>query len=80
MRWRDRTGLRHWAHRRALYGLAYVWRLALVGTTFIAVGGSVGKTTTKDSIATILSTRFRTAKTGYNQNDEGIAASSAVLR
>ncbi len=70
MRWRDGTGFRRWAHRRALYGLAYVWRRVLVGTTFIAVGGSVGKTTTKDSIAAILSTRFRTAKTRYNQNDE----------
>ena len=68
-----------WAHRQILYGLAYVWRRLLLGTTFIAVSGSVGKTTTKDCIAGILSTRFRTAKTRYNQND-GYGVPRSILR
>jgi UDP-N-acetylmuramoyl-tripeptide--D-alanyl-D-alanine ligase len=61
--------VRHWCYRQGLYALAYVWRRLLVRTTFVAVAGSVGKTTTKDCVAGILSARFRTAKTRYNQND-----------
>jgi UDP-N-acetylmuramoyl-tripeptide--D-alanyl-D-alanine ligase len=49
--------------------LARVWRLLLVRTTFIAVTGSIGKTTTKDCAAAVLGTRFRTVKSHRNQND-----------
>jgi len=79
MRPGDAKALRRWCHRQGLYGLAYVWRRLLFGTTFIAVSGSVGKTTTKDCIAGILSTRFRTAKTRYNQND-GYGVPRSILR
>lgn len=58
-----------WCHLNLLYLLAYLWRLLLFRTTFIAITGSVGKTTTKECIAAIFSVHFRTAKTLYNQND-----------
>lgn len=58
-----------WCRQQLLYGLAYVWRCLLFRTTFIAITGSVGKTTTKESLAAILSAQFRTAKARYNQND-----------
>lgn len=52
-----------------LYTLAYLWRRLLVRTTFIAITGSVGKTTAKECLAAILSTQFSTASTMNNQND-----------
>ena len=58
-----------WCHPKLLYLLAYIWRRLLFRTTFIAITGSVGKTTTKECIAAIFSAHFRTAKTLYNQND-----------
>jgi UDP-N-acetylmuramoyl-tripeptide--D-alanyl-D-alanine ligase len=41
----------------------------MVRTTVIAITGSVGKTTTKECLAAILSPRFPTLKTLNNQND-----------
>jgi UDP-N-acetylmuramoyl-tripeptide--D-alanyl-D-alanine ligase len=38
-------------------------------TTFIAITGSLGKTTAKECLAGILSSRFQTFKTYLNQND-----------
>lgn len=52
-----------------LYALAYLWRRMLFRTTFIAITGSVGKTTAKECMAAILSTQFSTASTLNNQND-----------
>ena len=52
-----------------LYVLAYMWRRLLWRTTFVAITGSVGKTTTKECLAAIFSAHFRTAKTLNNQND-----------
>jgi UDP-N-acetylmuramoyl-tripeptide--D-alanyl-D-alanine ligase len=52
-----------------LYALAYLWRRLLSRTTFIAITGSVGKTTAKECLAAILSTQFSTASTVNNQND-----------
>lgn len=52
-----------------LYALAYLWRRVLFRTTFIAITGSVGKTTAKECMAAILSTQFSTASTLNNQND-----------
>ncbi len=37
-----------------VYAVAYVWRRLMVRTTFIAVTGSVGKTTTKECLAGVL--------------------------
>jgi hypothetical protein len=60
-----RHSLRGRLRRQVLYVLASVWRRALFRTTFIAVTGSLGKTTAKECIAGILQTRFRTAKTPF---------------
>jgi UDP-N-acetylmuramoyl-tripeptide--D-alanyl-D-alanine ligase len=73
------TAQRRRLRRQVLYVLASVWRRALFRTTFIAVTGSLGKTTAKECIAGILQTRFRTAKTLYNENGPS-GVSRTVLR
>ncbi len=50
------------------YPCAYVWRTLLFRTTIIAISGSTGKTTTKELLATILSSKFPTAKTSGTWN------------
>src|SRR3990172_5593316 len=65
----SKKALIRWCHLQLLYLLAYIWRWLLFRTTFIAITGSVGKTTTKEYIAGIFSAHFSTAKTLYNQND-----------
>lgn len=58
-----------WRFRRTVLRLrARAWRRMLFRTRFIAVTGSVGKTTAKECLAAILSKRHRTAKTRYNRN------------
>ena len=54
--------------QRALRDLA-AWYKARFPIPFIAVTGSVGKTTTKDMIAAVLSTRYRVLKTEGNYNN-----------
>lgn len=66
---RHRTAFLRWCGRQVVYTLAYIWRRLLFRTTFIAVTGSLGKTTTKECIGAILSAHFPTAKTVRNQND-----------
>ena len=59
-----------WACRLwLLSALAYLWRRLLFRTTFIAITGSMGKTTAKECMAAILSTQFSAASTLNNQND-----------
>jgi UDP-N-acetylmuramoyl-tripeptide--D-alanyl-D-alanine ligase len=59
-----------WSCRlRLFYVLAYLWRRLLFRTTFIAITGSVGKTTAKECLAAILSAQFSTVWTLNNQND-----------
>ena len=53
----------------ALLGLAAYYR-KLFDIPFVAVTGSVGKTTTKEMIAEILKTRFKVLKTPGNLNNE----------
>lgn len=65
--------------RPVLYLVAFVWRRLLFRTTFIAVTGSLGKTTTKELLAAILETRGRTARTWRNQN-AGFMVALNVLR
>lgn len=57
--------------RLVLFGYwcaAYLWRRALFGTRYIAIVGSVGKTTSKELVAGCLVTRWPTLKTRANQN------------
>ena len=65
---RRKTLLRWWRSRLLLL-LARLWRPLLFRTTFIAITGSVGKTTCKECLAAILSAQSPTAKTLYNQNE-----------
>jgi len=53
----------------AMYAAAYVWRGLLFRTTFIAITGSMGKTTAKECLAAILSARAPTVSSQANQND-----------
>jgi UDP-N-acetylmuramoyl-tripeptide--D-alanyl-D-alanine ligase len=69
---------------RAVYGfflsaLASIWRRAMFRTTFIAVTGSLGKTTTTRAIATILSLQFPTNSTQEGKNSR-IGLARSVLR
>ena len=58
-----------WRFRRKVLRLrAVIWRRMLYRTTFIAITGSIGKTTTKECLGAILSKKHRTAKTKYNRN------------
>lgn len=76
---RSSKNLLFWCRGYLLYIVAYVWRRLLWRTTFIAITGSVGKTTTKECLAAILGAQFRVAKTLNNQNDRrGVPVS--VLR
>lgn len=53
---------------RAMGDLAAYYRKKL-GLPVVAITGSVGKTTTKDMVASVLSTRYRTLKTAGNLNN-----------
>ena len=53
---------------RLMWALAYAWRRILWRTTFVAVTGSLGKTTAKECMATCLRARFPTARSRGNQN------------
>lgn len=58
-----------WRFRRKVLRLrAVIWRRMLYRTTFIAITGSIGKTTTKECLGAILAKKHRTAKTKYNRN------------
>jgi UDP-N-acetylmuramoyl-tripeptide--D-alanyl-D-alanine ligase len=57
------------ARRAALYGAAFVWRALMFRTTFIAITGSVGKTTTKEALAAILAKRHAIVKTEVSRNE-----------
>lgn len=54
-----------------LYWVAFVWRRLLFRTTFIAVTGSLGKTTTKECLAGILKELGPAFRTYRNQNSPG---------
>lgn len=51
-----------------LYWVAYVWRRLLRRTTFIAITGSLGKTTAKECLGQMLSRDFRTFRSVGTQN------------
>lgn len=62
-----------------LYVVAFLWRRLLFRTCFIAITGSLGKTTTKEVLAAILASRARTFKSYRNQN-AGFMVSLNILR
>ena len=74
MRMRDRIfsfpmGDAVWkAYCFVLKSVAVAWRVLLMRTTFVAVTGSVGKTTAKECVAAVLARRYRTAKTWGTAN------------
>lgn len=72
MRWREyrrRAGLAAWHIKVALMRVAaFLWRRLLFRTTFIAITGSMGKTTAKECLAAALASRSPTAKTFGNEN------------
>ncbi|MCW5980225.1 MAG: UDP-N-acetylmuramoyl-tripeptide--D-alanyl-D-alanine ligase [Bryobacteraceae bacterium] len=60
---------------------AFLWRRLLYRTTFIAITGSLGKTTAKECLAAILTARGRTYRTFRNQNGpEGVALNLLRVR
>lgn len=65
--------------RPVLCALAFVWRRLLFRTTFVAITGSLGKTTAKECVAACLAARFRTSSPRGNQNSDAQLA-LAVLR
>jgi UDP-N-acetylmuramoyl-tripeptide--D-alanyl-D-alanine ligase len=54
--------------RPIIYLAAFLWRRLLLRTTFIGVTGSLGKTTAKECLGTILASRYPTYRTRLNQN------------
>jgi len=63
----------------AAYLAAYLWRRLMFRTTFIAITGSVGKTTAKECAAAILSARFPTVSAFDTQNRVHLVART-ILR
>jgi UDP-N-acetylmuramoyl-tripeptide--D-alanyl-D-alanine ligase len=70
VRWRVRDRTRHYCAR--------LHRARLTGVTFIGVTGSAGKTTTKDLIADILSTRDRCQRNEASGNDHEIVDQTII--
>ncbi len=56
------------AVRAAMLTAAWLWRRLMFRTTFIAITGSVGKTTAKEAIAAVLSQHFPTHRTKGSSN------------
>ena len=63
----------------ALQQIARFWRRKLTNLKVIGITGSVGKSTTKETVAEVLSIRYRTLKSPGNLNNE-IGLPLAILR
>src|SRR5271154_4863893 len=79
--WIRQEALGPWARKSGplLFRLASVWRRLMFRTTFIAVTGSVGKTTTEEFLADMLAYKGRTFRTVGNQNG-GFVVPLNILR
>jgi len=65
----------------ALQKVAHYWRRKFTGLRVIGITGSVGKSTTKEVLAEVLSQRFRTLKNPGNLNNEiGLPLTMLQLR
>ena len=60
--------------RPFLFLFASIWRRLLFRTRFIAITGSLGKTTTKEFLGNILNSRYSTFRTVRNQNAKTLVA------
>ena len=76
------VGMAVWHTRVSLmYAAAFVWRTLLFRTTFIAITGSMGKTTAKEFLAGILDAHYPTVRSFANQNNyEGVPRSLLRVR
>ena len=63
----------------ALRAVAALWRRLLFRTTFIAITGSLGKTTAKECLTTLLASRAPTVSSWRNQNS-GAGVAASILR
>ena len=54
--------------RKILLSIGWIWRRCMFRTTFIAVSGSVGKSTCKELIGEVLGSQFPTVRTLGNEN------------
>ena len=63
-----------------IYWIAFIWRRMLIRTTFIAVTGSLGKTTAKELIAAVLSSQAPIARSFRNQNSRVTACLECTAR
>ena len=57
-----------------LYVYAWLWRRLLLRTTFVAVSGSLGKTTTKELLGAVLKEHAPTFRSWRNQNSRSAVA------
>ena len=64
---------------QTLYWIAVLWRRTLPRTTFVAITGTHGKTTTKEMLASMLASRGPTYRTSGNENT-GLPLTLNVLR
>jgi len=62
-----------------LFVFAFLWRRLLFRTTFIAITGSLGKTTAKECLAVVLGSKGRTFRSYRNQNAP-VAVALNILR
>ncbi len=62
-----------------LLAMIWIWRRCMFRTTFIAVTGSLGKTSCKDAISAVLASRFPTVSTTGSANHFG-GITKTVLR
>ena len=83
MRLDDIRGRARSAYRQcrdaARVAAAFVWRRLMLRTTVVAITGSVGKTTTRECLAAILSVDGPTLRNRGNQND-AIGVPRTLLR
>lgn len=67
--------------RRMLLSATWFWRRCMYRTTFIAVTGSVGKSTCTELIGAVLESRFTTVRTSGNRNFvRGVARTVLSIR